>query len=388
MNHTPTGWSAPGEVATPITIDSSADRSADRSRSDHGVRPGRPVACVAPKAITDRAPQHHIIHSDVENVRAEDRASGDESEDDDLIADAEYAIQQKELDILRLRRDMVARRANKSKKSKASSGGDIDDILGMMADEDNTHLNAGVLRDHEKNVSLQATQEASSSSAGALVHPPGLMLRDGAYHLDSGFTATTEVTQDVVHTYTPTRPTTHGPYVRDELNKTVVEVANRAYSAGAIATGEEAERRHAAYMQAANDAFQASEMKHTQDAINIKLEAERLHQIKMDEANQSSIEWRLAAEQLHASKMAEAQIVANEVAAIEANLVKQEAERLHEITTSAAALEARSAIALASARGEQTIEQANEYAKYVHEESQRLTNAAHAAFVEEKAMNS
>ncbi|CAE8638941.1 unnamed protein product [Polarella glacialis] len=204
MNHTPTGWSAPGEVATPITIDSSADRSADRSRSDHGVRPGRPVACVAPKAITDRVPQHHIIHSDVEKARAEEVASGDESEEDDLIADAEYAIQQKELDILRLRRDMVARRANKSKKPKASSGGDIDDILGMMADEDNTRLDAGVLRDHEKNVSLAATQEASSSSAGALVHPPGLMLRDGAYHLDSGLPATTEVTQDVVHTYTPT----------------------------------------------------------------------------------------------------------------------------------------------------------------------------------------
>ncbi|CAE8600140.1 unnamed protein product, partial [Polarella glacialis] len=104
MNHSPTGWSALGEVATPITLDSSVDQSADRSRSDHGVRSGRPVACVAPKAITDRAPQHHIIHSDVENARAEDRASGDESDDDDLIADAEYAIHQKELDILRLRR--------------------------------------------------------------------------------------------------------------------------------------------------------------------------------------------------------------------------------------------------------------------------------------------
>ncbi len=378
MNHTPTGWSAPGEVATPITIDSSADRSADRSRSDHGVRPGRPVACVAPKAITDRAPQHHIIHSDVENARAEERASGDESDDDDLIADAEYAIQQKELDILRLRRDMVARRSNKSRKSKASSGGDIDDILAMMADEETTHLNAGALRDHERNASLQATQEASSSD-GAMVHPPGLMLRDGTYHLDSGPPATTEVTQEVVHSYTPTRPEPDGPYVRDELNKTVVEVANRAYSAGAVATGQEAERRHAAYMQAANDAFQAAEMKHAQEAIDIKTEAERLHQIKMDEANQSSIAWRLAAEQLHASKMAEAQVVANEVAAIEANLVKQEAERLHEMTTSAAALEARSAIALASARGEQTIEQANEYAKHVHEESLRLTNAAHAA---------
>ena len=49
------------------------------------------------------------------------------------------------------------------------------------------------------------------------------------------------------------------------------------------------------------------------------------------------------------------------------------------MATSAAALEARSAIALASARGEQTIEQANEYAKHVREESLRLTNAAHAA---------
>jgi hypothetical protein len=129
MNHTPTGWSAPHDD-TPITIDSSADRSADRSRSDHGVKAGRPVACVAPKAGTaQRAilPEQHIIHSDAEHIQDDTAVSAADS-DDDLIAAADYAIQQKELDMLRMRRDQIAKKASRSRKSKSSSGGDIDDI--------------------------------------------------------------------------------------------------------------------------------------------------------------------------------------------------------------------------------------------------------------------
>jgi hypothetical protein len=310
MNHTPTGWSAPASEPSPITVDSSG--SGDRSRSDHPTTAGRPVACVAskaPPAQRANAPpppqQAFTIHSDVENQRDIVDVPDSDEEADTLACD--YAIEQKELAILRTKRALIARKASRSKKSAISSidgcdvGGDVEDLLNLVADTDpKPSLTEGSLRAHEESQSSQAIHEAAKSSVAILAPPPGIMLLHRA--INPSVDTYQVVTQDLeeesarptaILTQEPPvgQPTVFGPSMREAHNQIVVEVANRAYSAGASAgaqaVADEAEKVHSLYVEETVKARLPSDQKHEQDAILIKQEAERLHELKMAETRRT-----------------------------------------------------------------------------------------------------
>ena len=170
MNHTPTGWSAPVSEATPIAVD--ADTSGDRSRSDTPAKAGRVVACAAAKApMAQRAdppppPQNFIIHSDAEHQADDTPISVAETDEEDIIAIAaiDVAIHQKELEILRAKRDVIAKKASMSKKSAvsviSSMGGDVDNLLTLLEETDPKLLTEVSLRNHEESQSSAAIHEA------------------------------------------------------------------------------------------------------------------------------------------------------------------------------------------------------------------------------------
>ncbi len=120
MNHTPTGWSAPSDDISPPAV------SEDRSRSDHDVPSGRPVACASAKAPANpRPPLTYIIHSDVEVVHDDRPITVNDSDDEDMVFAANLAIHQKELEMLQARREHIDRKASRSRKSKSSQGGTL-----------------------------------------------------------------------------------------------------------------------------------------------------------------------------------------------------------------------------------------------------------------------